>query len=56
VITFGVAGKLKLTVESTNPAESMIECVCRAEDGEELAVRRHGDAVDCTRDALGRQL
>jgi putative transposase len=35
----GIRGRLKRTLESTNPSESMIECVRRSSRNQALAVR-----------------
>jgi putative transposase len=55
VTRLGVRGRLKRTVASTNPCESMIETVRRvARKRQALAERRHVPALDGRRDARSR--
>jgi hypothetical protein len=55
VTRLGVKGKLKKTLESTNPCESMIECVRRSiTERQALAERRDVHALDRRRDARSR--
>jgi hypothetical protein len=51
VTRLGVKGKLKRTLESTDPSESMTECVRRFAERQALAERRDVDALDSSRDA-----
>ena len=51
----GIRGRLKKTLASTNPIESMIEIIRRTSPQREaLAVRRYVPALDRRRDARGR--
>lgn len=56
VTRLGIRGALKRTLESTNPCESMIECVRRTSRNVKhwMAVRRHGAQVDRCRHARSR--
>ena len=51
----GISGQLRRTLASTNPIESMIECVRRtSRKREALVLGRDGPALDRRRDARGR--
>ena len=50
----GIRGSLKRTLESTNPCESMIDCVRPPAAGSSAGSRRHVPALDRGRHARGR--
>src|SRR5436853_4930591 len=56
VIRLGIKGKLKRTLESTNPAESMIDCVRTTQRNvKNWSSGDDGPAVDRRRDARSRE-
>ena len=56
VIRLGIKGKLRRTLESTNPCESMIDTVrTHPAQRQALVLRRDGAAVDRRRDARSRE-